>query len=111
MRVSESHNLLFQEELLGLADQEDAGYLASQIDPDVLFTQSETRQVVQSFFRDMHVWLLDICYQISGLHALKSWHSFVHMQGRSIYTPRLVLFDLSGSLGGKPAGFCSAPRC
>lgn len=34
-----------QDELLGLPEDRDAGYKASHIDPDVLFRQSEMRQV------------------------------------------------------------------
>ncbi|BDA46653.1 Protein misato homolog 1 [Coccomyxa sp. Obi] len=59
-----AHYWNFQDELLGLSESQETGHTAAQVDPNVLFTQTETRQ------------------------------------GQPIYTPRLVLFDLSGSLGG-----------
>ena len=77
--------------MLGLAELEDTAALARQIDANVLFREGETSRVsawpqaIEHFRKD------HFAYGMSqGMAA----------QGIPTCTPRAVIFDLSGSLGG-----------
>lgn len=97
-----------QDELLGLASDAQEGYLAEQIDPTVVQRQHEDRQVGV-------VYCLNTWYPHSTLTKLspcckrqRPLNRSVPEQGNLVYTPRAVIFDLNGSLGGMQLHSCPA---
>lgn len=86
-----------QEELLGLAELENSAALARQVDASVLFREGETSRVTPFACMIHQCWPV-----LRDLAIITHWDlTCLPVQGAPTCTPRAVIFDLSGSLGGE----------
>lgn len=96
-----------QDELLGQQDTDEVPNAAQQICSDTIYRSGQTPQVLHLIMRDhvtyesmTNATLSFLNNFFNCLNCLQVLNVLILSQGFATYTPRLVLFDLKGSLGG-----------